>query len=177
MTGVQTCALPILGDTAESAVQGAALIQNGFENVSQATANGNDAVLAVINNMKSIGDVQGLFDGLDNNGVAAKLTDMAHAMSLIPENKSISIDANGNFQVIQEAENQIASLQSQGNVNVSVNANGDLSVINKATNDAETLSAIGAVSLQVNASGNIDVLDNAQQKLAKIGRASCRERV
>ena len=43
-----------IGDTAESAVQGAALIQNGFENVSQATANGNDAVLAVINNMKSI---------------------------------------------------------------------------------------------------------------------------
>ena len=157
-----------IGDTAESAVQGAALIQNGFENVSQATAKGNDAVLAVINNMKSIGDVQGLFDGLDNNGVAAKLTDMAHAMSLIPENKSISIDANGNFQVIQEAENQIASLQSQGNVNVSVNANGDLSVINKATNDAETLSAIGAVSLQVNASGNIDVLDNAQQKIATV---------
>ena len=157
-----------IGDTAESAVQGAALIQNGFENVSQATAKGNDAVLAVINNMKSIGDVQGLFDGLDNNGVAAKLTDMAHAMSLIPENKSISIDASGNFQVIQEAENQIASLQSQGNVNVSVNANGDLSVINTATNDAETLSAIGAVSLQVNASGNIDVLDNAQQKLATV---------
>lgn len=157
-----------IGDTTESAVQGAALIQNGFENVSQATAKGNDAILAVINNMKSIGDVQGLFDGLDNNGVAAKLTDMAHAMSLIPENKSISIDANGNFQVIQEAENQIASLQSQGNVNVSVNANGDLSVINKATNDAETLSAIGAVSLQVNASGNIDVLDNAQQKLATV---------
>ena len=157
-----------IGDTTESAVQGAALIQNGFENVSQATAKGNDAVLAVINNMKSIGDVQGLFDGLDNNGVAAKLTDMAHAMSLIPENKSISIDANGNFQVIQEAENQIASLQSQGNVNVSVNANGDLSVINTATNDAETLSAIGAVSLQVNASGNIDVLDNAQQKLATV---------
>lgn len=157
-----------IGDTTESAVQGAALIQNGFENVSQATAKGNDAVLAVINNMKSIGDVQGLFDGLDNNGVAAKLTDMAHAMSLIPENKSISIDANGNFQVIQEAENQIASLQSQGNVNVSVNANGDLSVINTATNDAETLSAIGAVSLQVNASGNIDVLDNAQQKLAAV---------
>lgn len=128
-----------IGDTTESAVQGAALIQNGFENVSQATANGNDAILAVINNMKSIGDVQGLFDGLDNNGVAAKLTDMAHAMSLIPENKSISIDANG-----------------------------DLSVINKATNDAETLSAIGAVSLQVNASGNIDVLDNAQQKLATV---------
>lgn len=157
-----------IGDTTESAVQGAALIQNGFENVSQATAKGNDAILAVINNMKSIGDVQGLFDGLDNNGVAAKLTDMAHAMSLIPENKSISIDANGNFQVIQEAENQIASLQSQGNVNVSVNANGDLSVINTATNDAETLSAIGAVSLQVNASGNIDVLDNAQQKLATV---------
>lgn len=157
-----------IGDTTESAVQGAALIQNGFENVSQATAKGNDAILAVINNMKSIGDVQGLFDGLDNNGVAAKLTDMAHAMSLIPENKSISIDASGNFQVIQEAENQIASLQSQGNVNVSVNANGDLSVINTATNDAETLSAIGAVSLQVNASGNIDVLDNAQQKLATV---------
>lgn len=161
-----------IGETAESAVSGAAVIANGFENATQAAAKGNDAVLAVINDMKSLGDIQGIFDGMDNNGVADKLTDMAHAMNLIPANKSITIDANGNFSVIQEAENQIASLQSQGNVDVSVNANGDFSVLNEATGEIQTLQGLGAVSLQVNAEGNVDVLNNAQEVIATIDSKS-----
>lgn len=159
-----------IGDTAESAVSGAALIANGFETVEKATAKGNDGILAVINDMKSLGDVQHIFDGLDSGGVADKLTDMAHAMNLIPENKSITIDANGNFSLIQEAENQIASLRSQGNVDLYVNANGDLTVYNEATQQVEILKGIGAVSLSVNADGNIDVLNQAQEKIATIDK-------
>lgn len=159
-----------IGDTAESAVSGAAVIASGFENVTKATEAGNDAVLAVIGNMKSLGDAQHLFDGLDSGGVADKLTDMAHALNLIPENKSISIDANGNFEIIAEAENQIASLRSQGNVDLYVNANGDLSIYNEATQQAEILKGIGAVSLSVNADGNIDVLNQAQEKIATIDK-------
>lgn len=161
-----------IGDTAESAVSGAAVIASGFENVTKATEAGNDAVLSVIGNMKSLGDTQGIFDGLDSSGVADKLTDMAHAMNLIPENKSISIDANGNFEIIAEAENQIASLRSQGNVDVSVNANGDFSVLDTVTGEIQTLQGIGATNLQVNADGNIDVLNKAQEVIATIDSKS-----
>ncbi len=161
-----------IGDTTESAVSGAAVIASGFENVTNATAAGNDAVLSVIGNMKSLGEAQHLFDGLDSSGIADKLTDMAHAMNLIPENKSISIDANGNFEIIAEAENQIASLRSQGNVNVSVNANGDFSILNTVTGEIQTLQGMGATNLQVNANGNIDVLNKAQEVIATIDSKS-----
>ena len=157
-----------IGETTENAVQGAALIANGFDNVAAATAKGDDAVLAVINDLQKFGDTQGLLEGLDANGVADKLTDMAHAMQLIPENKSIAIDAEGNLSVIQEAENQIASLNSIGNVDVSVNANGDLSIMDEANNLTGTLQGLGAVSLQVNAEGNIEVLDKAQEVIATV---------
>lgn len=157
-----------IGETSENAVQGAALIANGFENVTQATAAGDEAISNVIANMKSLGDMQGIFDGLDNDGVADKLTDMAHAMELIPENKSITLDADGNFAVIQEAENQIASLKAIGAVDVSINANGDLSVFNETTQEIQTLQGMGAVDVSVNAEGNIDVLDKAGEVIATI---------
>lgn len=161
-----------IGETTENAVQGAALIANGFDNVAAATAKGDDAVLAVINDLQKIGDTQGLFEGLDANGVADKLTDMAHAMQLIPENKSIAIDAEGNLSVIQEAENQIASLNSIGNVDVTVNANGDITIMDEASNLTGVLQGFGAVSLQVNAEGNIEVLDKAQEVIATIDSKS-----
>lgn len=158
-----------IGETAENAVSGAALIQNGFENVAQATAAGGDAINAVISDMKSLGDMQGIFEGISTpDGIADKLSDMAHAMNLIPENKTITIDANGNFAVIEEAENQIASLKSQGNVDVSVNANGDVSIVNEATGEMAALQGMGAVSLSVNAQGNIDVLNKAGEVIATI---------
>lgn len=158
-----------IGQTAETAVNGAALIQNGFQNVEQATTAGGDAINNILASMKSLGDTQGIFDGITGaDGIADKLSDMAHAMNLIPENKSVTIDANGNFQVIEEAENQIASLKSVGNVDVSVNANGDFSILNEVTGEIQMLQGLGAVSLQVNASGNIDVLDKAQQVIGTI---------
>jgi TP901 family phage tail tape measure protein len=161
-----------IGETAETAVQGAALIANGFENVSQATAAGDEAINAVINDLKSFGDMQGLFDGLDNNGVADKLTDIAHAMNLIPANKSITINADGNFEVIQDAENQIASLKSIGNVNVSINADGDLTVFDETTSKMQFLQGLGAVDLTVNADGNIDVLNKAGEVISTIDSKS-----
>ena len=160
-----------IGQTAENAVQGAALIQNGFQSAEQATAAGGDAINNVLTSLKSLGDMQGIFNGITNDdGVADKLSDMAHAMNLIPENKSVTVDANGNFQVIEEAENQIASLKSVGNVDVSVNTNGDFSVLNEVTGEIQTLQGSGAVSLQVNAQGNIDVLNDANVAIAQIDK-------
>lgn len=160
-----------IGESAESAVQGAALIQNGFQNAAEATAAGGDAINNVITTLKALGDTQGIFDGINSDdGIADKLSDMVHAMNLIPQNKTVTIDANGNFQVIEEAENQIASLKSVGNVDVSVNANGDFSVLNEVTGELQTLRGLGAVSLQINAQGNIDVLNDANVAIAQIDK-------
>ncbi len=161
-----------IGETSEATVQGAALIANGFQNVEAATAAGGDAINNVIQTMQQLGNQQGLFEELDNNGIADKLTDMAHAMSLIPENKSIAINAEGNFEIIQEAENQIASLNSIGNVDVSVNANGDFSILNEVTGEIQTLHGLSAVDLTVNADGNIDVLDKAGEVISTIDSKS-----
>lgn len=162
-----------IGNSVESAVSGAALISNGFENVTQATERGEDAINAVIADMQRFGTMNGLFDGIITpDGVADKLSDMAHALNLIPENKSVAINATGNFEVISEAENQIASLKSQGNINVAVNANGDISIFNEATQETSLLRSMGAVSLSVNASGNIDVLNEAGNIIATIDSKS-----
>ena len=159
-----------IGAASDETVSGAALIANGFQDASAAAAAGSNAINAVIADMASLGSQQGFFDGMDTGGVADKLSDMAHAMNLIPESKSISIDANGNFGVIQEAENQIASLKSIGNVDVSVNADGDVSVLDEAGNKIQEFQALGAVDLAVNAEGNIDVLNEAQEVLATIDK-------
>ena len=160
----------VIGDTTENAVSGAALIANGFENAQAATAAGADAINNILNDMRSFGSAQGLFDGLDASGIADKITDMAHALNLIPANKAIRINADGNFEIIQEAENQIASLKSVGNVNVHLNADGNLTVLNAAGAQINALRLQGAVNLQVNADGNIDVLNEAQQVIATIDR-------
>ena len=161
-----------IGAASDETVSGAALIANGFQDASAAAAAGSNAINAVIADMASLGSQQGVFDGMDIGGVADKLSDMAHAMNLIPESKSISLDANGNFGVIQEAENQIASLKSIGNVDVSVNADGDVSVLDEAGNKIQEFQALGAVDLAVNAEGNIDVLNEAQEVLATIDQQS-----
>ncbi len=161
-----------LGDSTDVAVQSAALVASGFETVNDATAAGADGINSVISKMGELGKTQGLFRGLDAGGIADKLSDMAHTMSLIPENKSISINADGNFEVIQEAEDQIASLKSVGNVDVSVNSSGDVTVLNEADEVITQLQNVGAVSLQVNADGNIEALNEAQEIIATIDKAT-----
>ena len=161
-----------IGAMTDSTITNAALMTSGFENVSKATEAGDDAIMKIINNMKSLGDTQSLFEGMNIDGISNKLTDMAHAVELIPANKSINIDASGNLSIIQEAENQIASLRSQGNVNVSVNADGAFSVLNTITGEIQTLQGIGATNLQVNANGNIDVLNQAKDVIATIDSKS-----
>ena len=115
-----------IGDTSENAVQGAALIKNGFENVETAAAAGDAAVNAIIADMARLGEAQGMFSGLDNNGIAAKLSEMAQAMNLIPDNKQVVVNATGNFEVIERAQ------QAADNFN-GAQANAKLGVDDKAT--------------------------------------------
>ncbi len=113
-----------IGESSETTVQGAALIANGFQNATAAATAGSDAVLAVINNMRSFGDMKGIFDGLDTAGVAAKLTEMAHAMQLIPDNKEIRITAEGAIEVadkVQQAANEIENTPLDATLDANIN--------------------------------------------------------
>ena len=67
----------------------------------------------------------------------------------------------------EKIKQQIKELDTE-NVHVSVTADGDISVLNQATGETENLKMDGAVSLQVNADGNIDILGEAGEKLGEI---------
>lgn len=77
-----------IGDIAEEAVKGAALIKSGFSDVSQVTA---ETLPTVLNNMRELGNAQGL------DMTAEKLTQMAQAIKLIPQNTKIEFDGEGNI--------------------------------------------------------------------------------
>lgn len=80
------------GASAQDTTVGAALIQNGFTDIGQAAAKGDEAVKGVLNSIKSIGQQQGLFDGLNTEQITAKINDIAHAIGLLPKNKELTID-------------------------------------------------------------------------------------
>ena len=80
------------GASAQDTTVGAALIQNGFADIGQAAAKGDEAVKGVLDSIKSIGQQQGLFDGLNTEQITAKINDIAHAIGLLPKNKELTID-------------------------------------------------------------------------------------
>ncbi len=80
------------GASAQDTTVGAALIQNGFTDVGQAAAKGDEAVKGVLRSIKSIGQQQGLFDGLNADEISGKINDIAHAIGLLPKNKELTID-------------------------------------------------------------------------------------
>lgn len=80
------------GASAQDTAVGAALIQNGFADIGQAAAKGDEAVKGVLDSIKSIGQQQGLFDGLNTEQITAKINDIAHAIGLLPKNKELTID-------------------------------------------------------------------------------------
>lgn len=158
-----------IGQSAESAVQGAALIANGFDSVEVAAAAGDTAVNAIIADMARLGEAQGMFNGLDNAGIAAKLSEMAQAMNLIPENKQVVVNATGNFEVIEKAQQAADNLNgTQANANLGANDNATPTVekvqqaVDKlnGTTAQPTLAANDQASSVINSvSGKLDGLN------------------
>ena len=103
-----------IGDTAEEAVRGAALIKSGFSDVSQVTA---ETLPTVLNNMRELGNAQGL------DMTAEKLTQMAQSMKLIPENKHVEISAQGDISIVNDIADKINLLDGR-ECTVTFNADG-----------------------------------------------------
>lgn len=136
-------AMTEFGASAQDTAVGAALIKNGFNSIADAAAAGKLDV------------------------ISQQATELAQQLELIPENKSISINASGDISILETADDKIKSIQND-NITVSVNAEGDVEVLDRAGNQVQYISGIGAVSLQVNADGNIDILNKAGEVVQTI---------
>lgn len=152
------------GASTQETVTGAALLKNGFTDVSQACAKGGDAVKNVLNDIKSLGQQNGLFEGMDNNGIADKLNKIAHSMKLMPDNKNISINADGDISLVDKAEEKTKSLQNIGSVSFQVNADGNVDVLDQARNKVDELKKDSTVQITVDANADQSQLDAVQQK-------------
>lgn len=150
-----------IGQSAETAVQGAALLKNGFTDVSQAIEAG--AVSAVVKDLKALGEAQGLDMTID------KLNELAHSMGLIGSAEAITVTAEGNFEVFNEAQQAINDINSNSDIRLSVDADGNITLLESADETLNELMAKQNVSFSLNVdTGNIDVLDEAGTKIAEI---------
>lgn len=102
------------------------------------------------------------------DAVSKQITDISHQWGVLPKNKSIKIDVQGNTSVIDDVSGKIEQIETKDNVKISVDAEGNIEVLDEAGNKMGELKDMGAASLQVNAEGDIDVLDEAGNKIAEI---------
>lgn len=152
------------GASTQDTVTGAALLKNGFTDVSQACAKGGDAVKNVLADIQSLGQQQGLFEGLNSGGIADKMTEIAHSMGLIPKEKKITINADGDISLIDNAEEKAKSLQNVGSVSFQVNADGNINVLDEAGNKVDELKQGSTIQITVDANANDEELEAVQNK-------------
>lgn len=145
-----------LGLTEGEIASKAALMKNGFSDIQQAISSGN--IKGVVNDLGKLGNDMGMS--------VEQVNTLAHSLGLIPQEKHIEFTENG-YEVVEGAVEKLKELDTE-NVHVSVTADGDITVLNQATGETENLKMDGAVSLQVNADGNIDILGEAGEKLGEI---------
>ncbi|MBQ8300678.1 MAG: hypothetical protein IJX57_01755 [Clostridia bacterium] len=93
--------------TAETALQ-LSLLQNGFSNLDAALATGD--VDGIINDLGRLGAEMGMS--------IEQINTFAHNIGLIPENKQIHIDANGNLSIIDTAKEKIEELPDEHNTEI-----------------------------------------------------------
>lgn len=123
----------------------AALLQNGFKTVKEAAENGKLDV------------------------ITEQANELAHSMGLIPENKRIVIDADGNISVVKELQQAVDDVNTKGDVNLQVSAEGDISVLDTADEKLKELVKNNEVQIKFNIdTGGFDINDLNGDKLGEI---------
>lgn len=129
------------GDIATNAT----LLQNGFKTVKEAAENGKLDV------------------------ITEQANELAHSMGLIPENKRIVIDADGNISVVKELQQAVDDVNTKGDVNLQVSAEGDISVLDTADEKLKELVKNDEVQIKFNVdTGGFDINDLNGNKLGEI---------
>lgn len=164
-------ALTNFGTFEETAAAGGdalnAMVTHAIELMQQWGESGEKAALAgalVKNGLKNVEDI----NPENVEAVNRDLQELAQSMGILQDGQTITINADGDISIIEEATGDIEKLQLNSGVTIAVSATGDLTVLNEATGKTQTLQDIGAVTLQVNADGNIDALNAAGEKVAEI---------
>ena len=123
----------------------AALLQNGFKTVKEAAENGKLDV------------------------ITEQANELAHSMGLIPENKRIVIDADGNISVVKELQQAVDDVNTKGDVKLQVCAEGDISVLDTADEKLKELVKNDEVQIKFNIdTGGFDINDLNGNKLGEI---------
>lgn len=123
----------------------AALLQNGFKTVKEAAENGKLDV------------------------ITEQANELAHSMGLIPENKRIVIDADGNISVVKELQQAVDDVNTKVDVKLQVDAEGDVSVLDTADEKLKELVKNDEVQIKFNVdTGGFDINDLNGNKLGEI---------
>lgn len=81
----------------KNAIQDTALLASGFNTVEEASDAGVDGINSVLSKIKEIGDIDNYWGDMSDDEIVRKITEIAHAMDLLPKDYVVSIDEEGNL--------------------------------------------------------------------------------
>ena len=150
----------------QQVISQAALMKNGFSEVTPAVQQSQEAIQGIVKDMQLLGQQNG------QNYTAQQLTDMAHAINLIPDNKSIEFDVNtGSIEVVDntvtDLEQKIQSINDNNSatIDLKVEDDGSISIIDTIDGRLKELQAQG-VNLEIKPNietGKFDLFGNGNK--------------
>lgn len=117
-----------VSDYIGNAIQGTSLLAAGFKSAQDAIDAGNDGIIKVLTNAAKLNEQEGIFSQDTDIGEKSKqLTDLAHNMGLIPDEKSVRIDVDtGNLSIIDDMTQKIINTWGNGDKTLNVKVNTDV---------------------------------------------------
>lgn len=167
----------------EVAAQTAAA-QNGFKTFADAAAQGgialNNTVMSAVHNMIQWGestqeavvagalmkngfsDIQEAIEKGKLNEITAQANELAHSMELIPTDKHIVINADGNVSVLEDVQEAAAEVMNNADISIQVSADGDVTILDAADEKLQELAKNGQIQITFNAETNGFDISNLQ---------------
>ncbi|MFQ7292619.1 MAG: phage tail tape measure protein, partial [Monoglobales bacterium] len=151
-----------LGVQTEYAAAQGALAENGFKTMEQAAQAGGKALDNVA---RDFGEIS-LDKGLDLD----KINEVAHSLNMIPEWKEITINAEGNVEVIDTVRKAAEDLSEHSDTKLRVTAEGNIEVLETADEKLKALAQAGLVTVKFNFdTGGWDIFSNENgEKIGEI---------
>lgn len=130
-----------ISDYTDNALKGTALLAAGFNDVTEATAAGADGINSVLDQIRAIGNEQELFSDLSDEETVARITDIAHAMGLIPQDFVVRVDDDGTLDgLTMDAENCNDKLISLGKTDIKFDfKSANLETVNNQIDEAKRI--------------------------------------
>lgn len=174
----------------EVAAQTAAA-QNGFKTFADAAAQGgtalNNTVISAVQNMVQWGestqeavaagalmkngfsDIQEAIKAGQLDEITAQANELARSMGLIPEDKHIVINADGDVSILEDVQSAAAEVMNNADISIQVSADGDVTVLDTVDEKLKELINNNQITITFNAETNgFDISDLEGNKLGEI---------